>query len=232
MIPKSRCQLCVAIAPTKRRYTLSHTLFVDCNNTRPYTSTISTSYAKQQIETYLQLDCGLAESNAPAKHPILFHRSRLLCPLSPCRRAASAKRNVPVMSSATATRGRQLISSAYFLGNAPSKYPVELLLASSSITKRRSGGAGRYLLVIMRAGGIGVREIGLCGACDQDLGASKGAQLTIWPISRATLSCRNRCAALSSLYDLATTMSRCQRSAPPVTDSMFSLQGVLCGRFF
>ena len=49
--------------------TRTHTLFTDCSNTRPYTSTISTSCSKQQHETYLQLDCCLAESNAPAKHP-------------------------------------------------------------------------------------------------------------------------------------------------------------------
>ena len=97
---------------------------------------------------------------------------------APCPPAASAKRNVQVMSSAAAARGRKPLSpvkkkkgeeticAAYFLGDAPSKYPVELLLVSISITKRRSG--GRYLLqlVIMRAGGIGVREVDFCGACD------------------------------------------------------------------
>ena len=51
-------------------------------------------------------------------------------------------------------------------GRSYSKYPAELLLASISSTKRRSG--GRYLLVVMRAGGIGVREVDFCGACDQE----------------------------------------------------------------
>ena len=40
---------------------------------------------KQQHETYLQLNFGLAEANAPAKQPISFHRNRLPCSLSPCR---------------------------------------------------------------------------------------------------------------------------------------------------
>ena len=162
MIPKTGCQLCVAIAPTKRRHTLSHTcahhdaLFTDCSNTRPYTSTISTSYrSKQQHETYLQLDCGLAESNAPAncKHPISFHRSRLPCALPPCRERQAERAS---HEQTAQQRANETICAACFLGDAPSNYPVELLLASSSITKRRSG--GRYLLVIMRAGGIGVSE--------------------------------------------------------------------------
>ena len=66
----------------------------------------------------------------------------------------------------TQQRANETICAAYSLGDAPSKYPAELLLASSSITKRRSG--GRYLLVIMRAGGIGVGKVDLCGACDQE----------------------------------------------------------------
>ena len=35
---------------------------------RPYSTSMSTIYSKQQHETYLQLDCGLAEPNAPARH--------------------------------------------------------------------------------------------------------------------------------------------------------------------
>ena len=53
----------------------------------------------------------------------------------------------------------ETICAAYSLamGDAPSKYPVELLVLSRTVTKRRSG--GRYLLVIMRAGGIGVGKV-------------------------------------------------------------------------
>ena len=81
--------------------------------------------------------------------------------------AASAKRNVPVTSRIPSNERTKLSGcAAYSHGDAPTKYPAELLSVSSSITKRRSG--GRYLLVIMRAGGIGVREVDFCGACDHD----------------------------------------------------------------
>ena len=84
-----------------RSYALSHILFADCINARPYTSTINISYSKEGREAYLQLDCGLAESDALAKQPFSFdctHCSRLLCPLSPCRerqakRASHEQRN-------------------------------------------------------------------------------------------------------------------------------------------
>ena len=49
-----------------------------------------------------------------------FHWTTAASPV-PYLRAASAKPNVPVMSSAATTRGRQLISAAYFLEDAPSE---------------------------------------------------------------------------------------------------------------
>ena len=96
-----------------------------------YTSTISTSYSKQQHETYLQLDCGLAKSNAPAKHPILFHRSRLLCPLSPCRERQAGRASHEQTSQ---QRANETICAAYFLSAALSKYPSRRSPASNALT--------------------------------------------------------------------------------------------------
>ena len=89
----------------------------------------------------------------------------VLCPVSPCRERQAERASHEQRSSneGKATNQRCLLPGD---AQAPSKYPVELLLVSSSSTKRRSG--GRYLLVITRAGGIGVREVDFCGACDQE----------------------------------------------------------------
>ena len=95
-------------------YALSHTPFADCINTRPYTSTIDTTYTKQQHETYLrlQLDCGLAESNALAKQPISFDRSRLPCSPSSCRerQAKRASHEQRSSSEAGGTNQRGLLA--------------------------------------------------------------------------------------------------------------------------
>ena len=145
--------------------------------------------------------------------------------MSPCRERHAERASHEQTSQ---QRANETICAAYSLGDAPSKYPAELLLVSISVTKRRSG--GRYLLVIMRARGIGVGKVDFCDACDQE--EAKVHNLPFGRFPGPLLSCRNRCAALSPLIDLATTMSRCQRSAAPATESMFLLQGVLCGRLF
>ena len=75
----------------------------------------------------------MAKSNAPAKHPILFHRSRLLCPLSP-RRERQLKQNVPVTSRQASSERTKLICAAYFLSAALSKYPSRRSPASNAVT--------------------------------------------------------------------------------------------------
>ena len=89
------------------------------------------------------------------------------CPV-PCPRARARARQAPRPSPdcCSAELVAKLSCDVYFLGDAPSKSSSELLLASSSITKRRSG--GRYLLVILPTDGIGVGEVDFCGACDQE----------------------------------------------------------------
>ena len=62
--------------------------------------------------------------HAPAKHPISFHRNRLLsgCPLSPCRERQAERASHEQRSS---NEGEETICAAYFLGDAPSKFTYE-----------------------------------------------------------------------------------------------------------
>ena len=84
MSPKSRCQLCVAIDSTKRVYTLSHTLFADCSNMRPCSTSMSTIYSKQRCATHLQLipeahECTHSKHGAQSRH----HQQTALSPVPP-----------------------------------------------------------------------------------------------------------------------------------------------------
>ena len=161
---------------------------------------------------------------------------------APCPPAASAKRNVQVMSSAAAARGRKPLSPVKkkkgggnylrcLLPGGRSQQiscraaPCKHLYHKTSVRRQVPIAIGDHASWRNRCEGSGL-------LWRMRPGASRGAQFTIWPISRAILSCRNRCAALPSLYDVATTMSRCQRSAAPATDSMFSYKEFCVGLFF
>ena len=85
--PKSQCQLCVAIDSTKRIYTLSHTLFADCSNMRPYSTSMSTIYWEQRCATHLQLipeahECTHSNCGAQSRH----HQQTALSPVPPAKR--------------------------------------------------------------------------------------------------------------------------------------------------
>ena len=137
------------------------------------------------------------------------------------RPVASAKRDVPDQPtasernySALPTSNSWVASSASLLQSCSLQVP-----RAQTSNKRRSG--GRYLLVIVRAGGIDERSWRLWRMRSEP---NKGAQLTTLPTLRDALSCHNRRGALLSLLAPVTTMSRCQRSAPPVTNSMRNLR--------
>ena len=88
---------CVAIDRTKPIYQRTDYQLVCSDYTGPYSTIVSTSYSKQQHETYLQLDCGLVACIYSCHTPISFHSSRLPGPIpgtGPL--VASAKQNAPV----------------------------------------------------------------------------------------------------------------------------------------
>ena len=68
---------------------------------------------------------------------IPFRSTATVCPVL-CPPAASTKQNVAVMSSAAGARGRRVFCAATFLGDAPSKYSVELRCSHETFNKRRS----------------------------------------------------------------------------------------------
>ena len=111
----------------------------------------------------------------PAKHPrgprflTLELRYAKLPPVAtaPVRQDpdASAKPNVPVISSAATARARKVISAAYSLGDAPSKFSAQLGSSHRTVLKSRS--RSRYLQLVSCADGIGPSQVVICSAHDE-----------------------------------------------------------------
>ena len=139
--------------------------------------------AATRTETYLQLDCGLAESDTPAKKHKVVDRTSLSCPLSPPPPAPSPRASPDCCSTAPVAK---LFCDADSLGDAPSKFTCEQNITDNSFIKRRSG--SRYLSVVVTADGIDLYKVGHWWR-----GAPRASRVCSWS-SRGSASslCRRR----------------------------------------